>query len=137
MELDTHHLAPEGRRDRQTRAETANTQALFDKLDRLIAKNKPSKRDQIRHVFRDLYPRLEAHVAMGKPLKDVLAAFNELTQAKVCTRTFNEMFDEERARRDQQGNPVCCDACGHPLQRPATDQASVALSPAHDPIDSE
>ena len=137
MEPNTNHSAPEGRRDRQTRAESPSTQALFEKLDRLLAKNKPSKRDQIRHAFRDLYPRLEAHVAKGKQLKDVLAAFNELTQAKVCTRTFNEMFDEERAARDEQGNPVCCDACGHRLHPAQADRTSAVLPPIHEPIDSE
>ena len=37
--------------------------------------------------------------ASGKLLKDILAAFNELAQAKVCARTFNDMLEQERARR--------------------------------------
>lgn len=90
--------------------------ALQDKLDRLLAKAKPTKRELTQQYFRDLYPKLEAHRASGKPLKDILAAFNELVQAKVCARTFNEMLEQERARRDDAGNPVCCVACGHRLQ---------------------
>ncbi|MEC3887141.1 hypothetical protein [Xanthomonas campestris] len=90
--------------------------ALQEKLDRLLAKAKPAKRELTQQYFRDLYPRLEVHLASGKLLKDVLAAFNELTQAKVCARTFNEMLDQERARRDDAGNPVCCAACGQPLK---------------------
>lgn len=91
------------------------TLALQDKLDRLLAKAKPTKRELTQQYFRDLYPKLEVHLASGKLLKDILAAFNELVQAKVCARTFNEMFEQERARRDAAGNPVCCVACGHRL----------------------
>jgi hypothetical protein len=90
--------------------------ALQDKLDRLLAKAKPSKRELTQQYFRDLYPKLEAHLASGKLLKDILAAFNELVQAKVCARTFNEMLEQERARRDEAGNPICCVACGQPAK---------------------
>jgi hypothetical protein len=90
--------------------------ALQDKLDRLLAKAKPSKRELTQQYFRDLYPKLEAHLASGKLLKDVLGAFNELVQAKVCARTFNEMLEQERARRDEAGNPIGCVACGQPLK---------------------
>lgn len=89
--------------------------ALQDKLDRLLAKAKPTKRELTQQYFRDLYPKLEAHLASGKLLKDILAAFNELVQAKVCARTFNEMLEQERARRNAAGNPVCCVTCGHRL----------------------
>lgn len=90
-------------------------QVLQDRLDRLLAKAKPTKRELTQQYFRDLYPKLEAHLASGKLLKDILAAFNELVQAKVCARTFNEMLEQERARRDEAGNPICCIACGHRL----------------------
>ena len=40
--------------------------ALQDRLDRLLAKAKPSKRELIQQYFRDLYPKLEAHLASGK-----------------------------------------------------------------------
>ena len=90
--------------------------SLYDKLDRLMAKAKPNKREQVQQRFRDLYPKMEAYLALGKPLKNVLAAFNELAQAKVCTRTFNEMLSEERARRDQGGNPAFCETCGQQLR---------------------
>lgn len=93
--------------------------ALQDKLDRLLAKAKPTKREATLQLFRDLYPRLESHLTSGKLLKDVLAAFNELTQAKVCARTFNDMLDQERSRRDAASNPVCCIACGQPLNAAA------------------
>ena len=110
---------------------------LQDKLDRLLAKAKPKKRDITQQHFRDLYPKLEAHLASGKLLKDVLSAFNGLVQAKVCTRTFNEMLAQERARRDDAGNSVCCFACGHPLHRAQADRTSAVLPPTHEPIDSE
>ena len=98
-----------------TAGEDKATLALQDKLDRLLAKAKPTKRELTQQCFRDLYPKLEAHLASGKLLKDILAAFNELVQAKVCARTFNEMLEKERARRDAAGKPVCCVACGHRL----------------------
>lgn len=111
--------------------------ALQDKLDRLLAKAKPSKRELTQQYFRDLYPKLEAHLASGKLLKDILAAFNELVQAKVCARTFNDMLEQERARRDEAGNPICCVACGQPV-KPAQQnhaphlQVSGSLSEAAD-----
>ena len=98
--------------------------ALQDKLDRLLAKAKPSKRELTQQYFRDLYPKLEAHLASGKLLKDILAAFNELVQAKVCARTFNEMLEQERARRDAVGNPLCCVTCGHRLISAQPDDAA-------------
>ena len=115
MTLDNKNPAAESRRDRKTRAEFTPKQALLDKLDRLLAKAKPSKRELIQQCFRDLYPRLEAHLANGSPLKEVLAAFNQLAQAKVCARTLNDMLAQERASRDRDGNPICCDACGNRL----------------------
>lgn len=108
-------LPVESRRVQETHVEKAGLQALHDKLDRLLAKAKPTKRELTLQHFRDLYPRLESHLASGKLLKDVLAAFNEATQAKVCARTFKDMLDQERARRDDAGNSVCCVACGRPL----------------------
>ena len=115
MTLDNTNPAAEGRRDGQTRTENSASRALSDKLDRLLAKAKPSKRELIQQYFRNLYPRLEAHLSKGVPLKDVLAAFNELAQAKVCARTFNDMLAQERADRDRGGNPIRCLACGNPL----------------------
>lgn len=102
--------------------------ALQDKLDRLLAKNKPSKRERTQNQFRDLYPRLESHLAQRKPLKDVLAAFNELTQSKVCVRTFNEMLDQERSRRNQHGDLIACTACGQPLTLALPERSSAAAS---------
>lgn len=98
--------------------------ALHDKLDRLLAKAKPTKRELTQQYFRDLYPKLETHLASGKLLKDILAAFNELVQAKVCARKFNEMLEQERARRDAAGEPVCCVACGHRLNSAQPDDAA-------------
>jgi hypothetical protein len=92
-----------------------NGLALQEKLDRLMAKTKPNKRELTLQCFRELYPKLEEYLAQGKLLKDVLAAFNELAQAKVCTRTFSDMLKEERVRRNDNGNPVCCPACNQPL----------------------
>lgn len=115
MNLETNHSAPAGRREKQTHADSKGLQSLHEKMDRLMAKNKPSKREQVRQVFRNLYPKLQAYLAQGNALKDVLAAFNEVTQAKVCARTFNDMLEEERALRDRNGDPVCCSLCGHAL----------------------
>ena len=109
-----------------TAVEDKATLALQDKLDRLLAKAKPTKRELTQQYFRDLYPKLEAHLASGKLLKDILVAFNELVQAKVCARTFNEMLEQERGRRDAAGNPVCCVACGHRLE---SDQQNDAARP--------
>lgn len=111
MTTDTNHSAPNGRRDQNTHPENQAALALQEKLDRLLAQAKPSKRDVIQQQFRDVYPTLETHLA-NKPLKEVLSAFNTLIKAKVCIRTFNEMLFKERARRDEDGNPICCDACG-------------------------
>jgi hypothetical protein len=123
MTLNNMVPAVESRRVLEARVDTAGVQALHDKLDRLLAKAKPNKRELTLQVFRDLYPKLEAHLASGKLLKDVVAAFNELAQAKVCARTFNDMLDQERARRDDAGNPVCCVACGAPLKLVQEDQS--------------
>ena len=98
--------------------------ALQDRFDRLLAKAKPSKRELTQHYFRDLYPKLEAHLASGKLQKDILAAFNELVQAKVCARTFNEMLEQERVRRDAAGNPMCCVTCGHRLNPAQQNEAA-------------
>jgi hypothetical protein len=92
------------------------TLSLQEKLDRLLAKATPSKRDLIQQMFLSLYPRLEAYLVQGKPLKEVLSAFNKLAESNVCQRTFREMLDRERDRRDQDGNPVCCQSCNQPLQ---------------------
>jgi len=99
-----------------TAVEDKATLALQDKLDRLLAKAKPTKRELTQQYFRDLYPKLEAHLVSGRLLKDVLAAFNELAQSKVCARTFNEMLEQERGRRDEAGNSICCVTCGHPVK---------------------
>jgi len=90
--------------------------ALQEKLDRLLAKAKPSKREQVQKNLRDLFPKLKQHIWQGKPLKEVLAAFNALTQSNVCLRTFNEMLVKERSRRDKDGDPACCHACGQVLK---------------------
>ena len=125
---DNNHPAPDGRRDPKTRPENRNMQALHDKLDRLMAKTKPNKRELILHCFRDLYPKMEAYLAQGRPLKEVLAAFNELAQAKVCTRTFGDMLKDERSRRNQVGNPACCDACCRPLSPNGTGAPNATAS---------
>ena len=111
MPNDNKTPAADSRRDGQTRAQSNPNQVLHDKLDRLLAKSKPSKRAVIQRYFNDMYVRLETHLANGVPLKEILVAFNELAQAKVCARTFNEMLEQERASRDREGNPLCCPAC--------------------------
>ena len=132
MTLDNSNPAAQGRQVRQTRAESS-TQAMLDKLDRLLAKAKPSKRELTQQHFRNLYPKLEVYLSKGTPLKDVLVAFNELAQAKVCARTFNDMFEQERARRDHDSNAVCCSACGSRLAPKPDDFANLgSIIPALD-----
>lgn len=92
------------------------TRDLQDKLDRLLARAKPSRRDQIQKNFRGLYLKLEEYLAQGKSLKDVLSAFNALNQSNVCLRTFNDLLDKERERRGKDGASVCCHACGRPFE---------------------
>jgi hypothetical protein len=99
--------------------------ALQEKLDRILAKTKPNKREQVSMYFRDLYPKLEEHIALGKSLKDVLAAFNSLTQSNVCLRTFNDMLAKERDHRGDVGDPACCHACGQPLKAMNPDHSTL------------
>jgi len=98
---------------------------LQEKLDRLLAKAKPRKREQVLKNFRDLFPKLEEHICQGKPLKEVLAAFNTLTQSNCCLRTFNDMLAKERNRRDMAGDPACCHACGQPLKATNPDHSTL------------
>ena len=107
--------------------------ALQEKLDRLLAKAKPNKREQVWMYFRDLYPKLEEHIALGKPLKDVVAAFNSLTQSNVCLRTFNEMLAKERNHRGEVGDPACCHACGRPLKAMSSDHSTVQAQNPSEP----
>lgn len=103
---------------------------LQDKLDRLLAKAKPSKRDLTQQNFRNLYSKLEEHITQGKPLKEVLAAFNTLTQANVCLRTFKEMLASERDHRNDNGNPVCCPTCSQPLRHTRDDGSTKTPNPS-------
>lgn len=98
-----------------TAVEDKATLALQDKLDRSLAKTKPSKRELTLQYFSDLYPRLEAHLALGKSLKDVLVAFNDVTHLKVCARTFNEMLKQQRSNNTNGGDAPGCRTCGKPL----------------------
>jgi len=110
------------------------TRDLQSKLTRLLAKAKPNKREQVLISFRCLYPTLEEHIALGKPLKEVLAAFNALTQSNVCLRKFNEMLSSERKRRDKDGSPACCHACGQVLKSLDLDHSTLQ---AQTPSESE
>ena len=116
--------AAQSRREGPTRAENSATQTLLDKLERSLAKVKPSRRELTLQYFRDLYPRLEAYLAHGKPLKDVLTAFNDATQLKVCARTFNEMLKQQRIGSTSGGETICCQTCGKALA-PLTLQGGV------------
>ncbi|MHB1056938.1 MAG: hypothetical protein ACYC0F_03515 [Rhodanobacter sp.] len=98
---------------------TATEKAALDlqeKLNRLLAKTKPSKREQVMKNFRNLFPRLQEHICQGKPVKEVLAAFNALNQSNFCLRTFNDLLNKERERRRKDGASVRCHACGQPLE---------------------
>lgn len=111
-----------------TTTDSKVTLSLQEKLDRLLAKATPSKRDLIQQVFLSLYPKLETYLAQGKSLKEVLAAFNKLAESNVCQRTFREMLDKERECRDQDGNPICCQSCHQPLQARVIAKAPRAAS---------
>jgi hypothetical protein len=118
---------------------TASGKATIDlqnKLHRLLAKAKPSKRELVQKHFRDLFPTLEAHLLQGKTLKDVVSAFNVLTQSNVCLRTFKEMLAAERARCDENGNPIFCTTCGRTLALADADGSPFANQfPSKTPID--
>ena len=88
---------------------------LHEKFDRLMAKKQPSKREMMQKNIHNLYPKLAEYLAQGKPVKDVLEAFNALTHAKVCLRTFHGLLEEEAARRSAEGDPVCCPTCHQPI----------------------
>ena len=105
--------------------------ALQEKLDRMMAKGKPTKREEALKSFRYVYPRLESYFASGKPMKEVLTAFNEVTQSKMCARTFKELLDQERMRRDQDGNSICCESCGHVLKTPLLADTDIATPKEH------
>jgi|APLak6261704052_1056271.scaffolds.fasta_scaffold00793_3 hypothetical protein len=96
--------------------------ALEEKLERLLAKAKPSKRELTQKTFRGLFPKLQAYIDTGMPLKDVRTAFNSLVESNVCARTFNEWLSKEREFR-QSSDANCCYACGQPLNFP-NDEAS-------------
>ncbi len=118
------------------RASTAN----IEKLDRFLSKAKPSRRDLVLTQFRELYPRLEEHLKSGRAMKDLLSAFNDVAQAKVCSRTFKEMLASERDRRLKAGDLVHCSACGQPIGQ--SQQAQAANIPdesigASDPLTHE
>lgn len=112
-------------KDTHVELTAATTSALSDKaalsleqkFNRLLCKSRPSKRQVIQKTCEDLYPTLEQHLAQGRPLKQVLAAFNELAGANVCVRTFNAMLAKERARRGAYVGLNICHACGQPLGR--------------------
>lgn len=141
MNLEPTHSVSFGHREQEPRVENKGLQSLLEKLDRLMAKTQPGKRDRIRQIFRDLYPTMEAYRTQGKSLKDLLTAFNELAQGKVCARTFNDLFEEERALRDRNGDPVCCNVCGNALHQPRSNETSTdlrsAASPPTDPTTSD
>lgn len=105
--------------------------ALHEKFDRAMAKAKPTKREEALKSFRNLYPSLELHIAAGKPLKDILAAFNDVTQNKMCARTFKDLLDQERAQRNRAGDRICCHSCGQPLKLMKIEAKEVA--PESDP----
>ena len=106
---------------------------LDDKLDRLLAKAKPSKREQVMKTFRDLFPKLEEHISQGRPLKDVLAAFNSLALSNVCMRTFNDMLAKERNHRGEVGDRACCHACGQPLKAMNPDYSTLQAQTRSEP----
>ncbi len=86
-----------------------------EKLDRLLAKTTPSKRDLTQQMFLSLYPKLEEYLTQGRLLKEVLAAFNKLAEANICQRTFRDMLDKERKRHAEIGDVPCCPNCSRPL----------------------
>ncbi|MFT3755277.1 MAG: hypothetical protein QM769_04925 [Pseudoxanthomonas sp.] len=88
---------------------------LQQKLQRRLSNLKPAKSEAQRHQFREAFVVLEAFIAQGKSLKDVLAVFNEEAGANVCSRTFKEWLEAERKSRAEIGDVACCPTCGMPL----------------------
>ena len=119
MNIENHILMSAGHGAKQDRPNdkviASNTAAmdLQGKFDRLMAKSKPSKREQTKKIFRDLYPALREHIAHGKPLKEVLTAFNTLNRSSLCLRTFNDMLAKEHERLIKKGDASGSNANGH------------------------
>lgn len=101
--------------------------ALHEKFDRAMAKAKPTKREEALKSFRNLYPRLEMYLAEGKPMKEVLAAFNEVTNGKVCARTFKELLKQQRANQASSGSHIASCTCGQPHSATETQRAPIAV----------
>ena len=99
--------------------------SLLDKFDRAMSKRVSNKREQTDAAFRELFPRLLAHQRNGRTMKELLAAFNTVTQGKVCNKTFKAMFGLEAQRHDVSGLLVHCISCDQPMpyrKNPLADQ---------------
>ena len=119
---ETHQsfLAPEPGLSCPGNPETPSTvdkrgNALLDKFDRALSRRVSSKREQTEAAFQELFPRLRAHRAQGRTMKELLIAFNSVAQSSVCAKTFKAMFEAEASRRGDAGLFSHCSACGHPL----------------------
>jgi len=88
---------------------------LLAKFDRALSRRVSSKREQTEAAFQEIFPRLRAHRAQGRTMKELLVAFNSVAQSSVCAKTFKAMFEAEASRRRDAGLFSHCSACGHPL----------------------
>ena len=89
--------------------------ALLDKFDRALLKRVSTKREQTEAAFKELFPRLFLHRQHGRTMKEMLVAFNTVTQGNVCNKTFKSMFDNEARRHDQTGLRIHCPLCDQPM----------------------
>lgn len=89
--------------------------SLLDKFDRAMSKRVSNKREQIETAFKELFPRLLAYQRDGRTMKELLAAFNSVTQGKVCNKTFKTMFELEARRHDENGLLIHCISCDQPM----------------------
>ena len=65
--------------------------------------------------FTEAYPTMEQYMAHKVPQKVVLQKFNETYGHTLHPPGFRKMLDEERKRREENGEVVACPACGQKL----------------------
>ena len=65
--------------------------------------------------FAEAYPTMEQHLARKVPQKVVLEKFNTAYGHTLHPPAFRKLLDEERKRREENGEVVACPACGQQL----------------------
>jgi hypothetical protein len=93
----------------QTSAEnfTSDPVNLLKALDAL----QPSEQQQKNTLFAQAYPGILRAIARKVPQKEILSALSR-SGLKLHPVRYREMLAEEHKRRDENGECVCCEACG-------------------------